>query len=489
MSAQQSELSMSGAAPTAPDPRQEALALVLEFGKRCTESAGRLEDLYLLLTNDIRAIIEFDRSFLVVHLGGASRVVATNNQPLIDRKSRFAEQALALAEGARDIRRGLLLSAKIGVAGLSENDLPAPARDALSKYMTFSNAGYLFCLPLLKHGVPQGHLFLEFFQDKPPDQLRIIALLNMAPFIASALTEAWLFSMKPRLRNLLETGEGAVSRSGAVKKLSKAAAVLILVLCPLFFLIPVPFNVGGEVEVVTEEKHFAFCKMEGLLDRVYVSEGSSVDKDQSLARLDEKELDFKIRNAEKQFQILTSEMILLQAGASENVAKLAESKLVELKRQAAWEELSYYKWQSQFLNITSPAAGVIVTKDVESLIGKRLLAGEPFCEIVAPGNVSADVYVPQDRITFVKKDQPVTIYLDSDPWKGRLLTVSEIAPTPDVIPRLGNVYRVRARFPDAPGNALLGMKGVGSIHVAQASLWFIVSQRLLTLWNRWFLPF
>jgi len=475
-------------APIVHDLRHELLALVLQFGKRCLETAN-LEELYLILTNDIRAVIQFDRSFLVVHVGSKSHLVSASNQPILGKKSRFAELANALGEALRDVHRGVLLATEKGLEGVSEDDLPASARESVLAYLNFSKSDYLFCVPLMRFGVPEGHLVLEFFSGNVPDQLRIAALLNVAPFIASALAEAKQLSRKPYLRNLFGVRDGLALRSTTLKKYSRVAAVPVVLFCLFFFVIPFPFKVGGEAEVVPTGRQFAFCKMEGLLEQVYVTEGARVEKGQILAALDGKESDFKIKSSEKQFQILTNEMVVLQAAANENVAKLAESKLVELKRQAAWEELSYHKWQTQFLRITSPTAGVVATKDVESLVGKKLAAGEPFCEIVVPGNISVDLFIPQDRVTFVKKGQAVSVHLDSDPWRGYQLFVHEIAPTPDVIPRLGNVYRVRAPLPEASGTTLLGMKGVGSIQVTDASLYYILSQRIITLWNRWLVGF
>jgi len=233
----------------------------------------------------------------------------------------------------------------------------------------------------------------------------------------------------------------------------------------------------------------AFCGIEGLIDKVYVREGSKVEAGQVLATLDPKELDYKARTANRHFDILTSEMALLKRSASEDPSKLAESELVALKRKAAWAEFEYYKWQQQFLEIKAPIAGIVLTKDIESLSGKKFLAGEAFCEIVAPGNLSTDIFVPEDKITYVKTGDPVSLYLSGTPRTGYNLTVSEIAPMAEAHPRLGNVYRVRAPFPDAPPSTMVGMRGIGKIHTMNSTLWYIVSTRLLSQWQKWTLHF
>ncbi|MDQ7782885.1 MAG: HlyD family secretion protein, partial [Desulfomonilaceae bacterium] len=191
----------------------------------------------------------------------------------------------------------------------------------------------------------------------------------------------------------------------------------------------------------------------------------------------------------RQFDILTAQMSLLKRSAGDDPSKLAESDLVALKRKAAWAEYEYYQWQQQFLEIKSPVPGIVLTKDIESLSGKKFLAGEAFCEIVAPGNLSADIFVPEDKIAYIKIKDPVTLYLSGTPRTGHRLIVSEVAPTAEAHPRLGNVYRVRAPFPDAPPSTMVGMRGIGKIRTMDSTLWFVVSSRLLSQWRKWTLYF
>lgn len=465
------------------DPRHRILALGLELSKRAVE-VPTLEDLYLLLTNDLRALLEFDRSLLIVHMGGNSNFVAAGGQPELDKRSKFYEQVHEIAPAIRDVRRGLLISGKVGALGFEDKDLLPAARDALQAYLDFSGCAFLLCVPITHEGNALGHLLLEFFDDKVPDQVNLLTLLNISPFFGAALTEKWLIHKNPDLKKMVDPQFGDGERSRRFKRYLRVVAPAVAILAILVFLVPFPFNVGGEAEIIPTIRHVAFCKIDGIVDRILVAEGSRVKKGEVLAMLEPKEIEYKVGSARTQFEILTNEMVLLRRAASENPAKLAESEVVSLKRKAAWEELSYYKWQQKFLRITAPSNGIILTKDIESLSGKKFRAGEPFCEIVAHGDLSADVYVPEDKVTYVKKGQPLTIYLGADPRKGYALSVNQIAPMAEAIPRLGSVFRVRAPFPNAPATTKVGMKGIGKIHTMNTSLWFIVTQRLLSQWER-----
>ncbi len=470
------------------DPRQRSLALGLEYCKRVFE-AKSLEDLYMLLTNDVRNLVDFDRSSLVVHLGGTSRLTAAGLQPVIEKKSKFYDEMTHLAQALKGVGRGLLLSSDSGASVLKEEELPALAGEAIQSYIDSSACTFLFCIPLTHDGKPVGHLILEFFETQPPSQISILTLLNISPFLGAALAEKWLTDTKPALISLMDPDSARRGRSSKIFMYGILAVLVLCVLAGIFLLVPVPFDVGGETEIVPTIRHVAFCGIEGLIDKVHVHEGSKVEKGQVLADLDPRELDYKVATAERQVAILTAEMNLLKRSAGQDPSKLAESEVTALKRKAAQAEFEHYKWQQQFLHIKSPIAGIVLTKDIESLSGKKFMAGEAFCEIVAPGNLSADTFVPEDKITYVKTQDPVTVYLSGNPRIGYDLTVSEIAPMAEAHPRMGNVYRVRAPFPDAPPSTMVGMRGIGKIHTMNSTLWYIVSTRLLSQWQRLTLHF
>ncbi|MDQ7782884.1 MAG: biotin/lipoyl-binding protein, partial [Desulfomonilaceae bacterium] len=278
------------------DPRQRFLASGLEFCKRVFE-AGNLEDLYLLLTNDVRNLVEFDRSSLVVHLGGASRFVAAGLQPAVEKKSKFYDQMTRLAQGLRGVEKGLFLSGEMETSALKEEELPAPAREAVQSYLKASGCTSLFCVPLTHDGKPVGHLILEFFETQPPGQTGILTLLNISSFLGSALAEKWLMDARPSLRVLMNPDAVRGERSLKIRRYGIGAALALSVLALIFLMIPFPFDVGGETEIVPTTRYVAFCGIEGLIQNVFVHEGSQVEVGQVLATLDPKDLDHKVKTA------------------------------------------------------------------------------------------------------------------------------------------------------------------------------------------------
>ncbi len=462
--------------------RAQALALAVQFATRARE-ARTLDDLYLLLTNDVRTLIEFDRAFLMVHLGNAPGCVAASGQATLETKSKFHQALADLAKGIARLDR-LLVLARQDIQKLSDTGLEEDIVSSVESYVAFSDCDLFLCVPLMHNESPVGHLVFEFLGNSAPDSSKMVALRNMGPFLAGALVERWILDRNPGLARTILPGDRRPKWLRRLPIYGPIALVVLVGFWYLFFMVPFEYTVGGEAVVAPGKRHVAFCKMEGLIDKVLISEGSMVKKDQVLATLDRRELEFRIFTAKRELDVLRNEVALLNDSSGSDPTKLAQMGLTEIKARNKAEEVRFLESRREYLEIKAPLAGVILTKDVETLAGKKLAAGEAFCEIAVPSEFRVDTHVPEDRILYVKPGQKAAIYFNSDPARGYELKVKAIAPKSEALPRIGNVYRVEAPFPVAPAGTVVGMKGIGKISVADMSIWKILMQRLLTRWNQ-----
>ena len=180
-------------------------------------------------------------------------------------------------------------------------------------------------------------------------------------------------------------------------------------------MIPFSHPVGGEAEIVPRYRHVAFSRIDGLIEQIQVTEGASVTGGQVVATMDPTELDFKIKGTQRQIELLTAEMTMLKKSAGQDVSKLAESRLAELKLKSVLAEWKYLQWQRQFLRIRAPASGIVTTKHVETFVGKKFRAGEPFCEIAAPGELWTEIYMPEDKVSRFHPGQAGNLHLNNEP--------------------------------------------------------------------------
>ncbi len=463
--------------------RAQAALQTMEFC-RAVLTAETLDDIFLLVTNDIRSLLPFDRAFLITHLGGKTRFVAAAGIVAPEKKAKFYREAGRLAKGLKCIDKSLFAAAD-QTTQLGEYGIEPEAQAALERFTAFSKCSHIFVLPLERMGVIIGHLVMEFMDDTNIDTIGIESVKQTAPAVAAALAEKWIRERLPTVAGLLspENMSSAERRKSRLKKVGVISAALTALFAVLF-LVPFQYTVGGEAEIVPGRHAFAFSRIEGLVAKVAVREGSEVKAGEILAVLDHKDIDFRILTLERESEMLGKEISILMDGAGgTQTAKLARAQLLELNRSKKLKELEFWRSQRAFLEIKSPVSGIVTTKNIESLSGKRFAAGEVFCEIAGRDHISVDIYTPDDRITRVRAAAPASLYLNSDPTHSIPLTVTEIAPKAEVTPRLGNIFRVRAQFAETPSTAKVGMKGIGKIHTGTSSLSGMIADRVMTRWN------
>lgn len=463
---------------------ERLLAIAVELSSRVA-AARSLDEIFFLLTNDLRALAEFDRCLLITHLGGRSTIAAATHQPVLDPKSPVFRALEKLSTTITSLDTPNVLGRGLPERPPSEEEGRDSARAALRSYLDLSGAQVLCCIPLASDQVVPGHLIIEYHKDHSPRKDEIAAVVKISPVFASALLATWTLASKPGILGLVGAHSSWTTRwkARSLKYVMIPAVVIAATLTGVLF-IPVPFSVGGETIIEARDKYYAFCKVDGLIERVEIRYGSRVTRGQTLAVLDGEELTHKIKKQKRSIELLSNEMERLHRSAVDDPSKLAERELIELKRKSARAELDFLLWQQQFLTIPSPADGVVVTKEVEALAGKRFEAGQPFCEISRPEDLRAFVYVPEDRILFVREKQPVSVYLNNNPLEAYQMEVDEISPGAEVHPRLGNVFRVTAVFSKPPPSLKVGMKGVGKIRIGMTTIWKIVTSRLAERWHQ-----
>ncbi|MGC9029062.1 MAG: HlyD family secretion protein [Desulfomonilaceae bacterium] len=467
------EVSRSGASEDR--PRNAAVALA----RRAIASAS-LEELQFVLANDTRSVVFFDRCFLILHFRGQSWLSAASNEPSARLRTRFAQMAKELAHTLAEQTRPLLVAKDSQKAiesdGVSENTLAA-----CRSFLQETGGDRLLIVPLVAKGIPLGHVVMEFYPRTECVEQQIHDLLDITPFLSAALLEKLILEKDSNVPRELGARPSAKRRMWRLNKYGRLA-ILVAGLLLTASLVPAPFTVGGEAEIVSDSTQFAFCRVDGVVKEVFVREGETVEPGMLLARLDSRELDFQTSAWTNQTKILDHEISRLVVEAADKPSVLAEKKIVEVRRQAALNELDFVNWKRRQLDIRAPIRGVVATRDLQSLIGKRYRAGEPFAEIVNPEQLQSAVYVPDARISYVSPGMPVDIYLNNAPTRATRLHVDYVAPMAEQAPHVGNVFRVTANIPPTEG-LKVGMKGVGRIHVGTLPVWKLIRNRLAVMWN------
>ena len=183
------------------------------------------------------------------------------------------------------------------------------------------------------------------------------------------------------------------------------------------------FTASGSIE--SEDFAHISTRAMGYVSKVYVTVGDQVRKGQLLIDINSDEIDAKKAQATAG---------LNQAEAQMNLAEKDYNRYVELfnEKSASQKELDditlryeiakgNYERAKQVQNeidalmayshIRAPFSGVITSKSIK--MGDMATPGQPLMSLEAPGDFVASVMVPETSIEYVKKGQPVKIYVKS----------------------------------------------------------------------------
>jgi hypothetical protein len=210
-----------------PDPRRHALAIGFELARNATR-ARTLDELQFVLVNDTRALLPFDRSFLIVHFSGHTQLVAVNNQPKLEQKSDWVQRVDRMAQELKEVKQALVLFRETP----PPQEIPPAATEALQGYIHYSECTCLMVIPLMVYDQVIGHLMLEFFQGATPSEVEAYTLLNMVPFFSSALAEKWVLGKDKGVFNGYFGAVAAQAPKSVVKRLGKraiAAAIIVAI--------------------------------------------------------------------------------------------------------------------------------------------------------------------------------------------------------------------------------------------------------------------
>lgn len=464
-----------------PAARQDSAKQALAVGLELTRNAVRartLEDVQFILANDTRALLPFDRSALVLHIGGSSSVAAVNNQYQLDPKSEFVKKVTDLVPDIKEVKKGTILVANASLP----DTLPEATAKAVKAYMEWSGLNYLVLIPLSVYDNVIGHLWLEFFDQAKPGETETLTLMNMVPFLSSALAEKWLITNKKSFRTTYFGAVAGASRLSGFVRAGVKAGVIVAMACLLVLGLstPVALKVKGKAEVAPEYENHAFVEIDGVVDKILVGMGSRVTRGQVLATLDPEELDYQIGQADILVKSFTAEIEILRNLGAEDSTKLAESRLIEIKRLRAKEKLDFLNRQRRLLEVRSPVDGVVLTEKLEGLVGKRFKAGEAFCLIAPDEALLVEIFTHESDIAYVRVGQRAQVFFNHEPDTAYDLVVKSIAPKAEAMPRVGNVFRVRAAFAARPPEIRPGTQGLAHISTIETTVWFMLTRRLVT---------
>lgn len=337
---------------------------------------------------------------------------------------------------------------------LAMNDLSDDARRALDNEE-------IKALTLMVFETPQegklGGLWIA--HDKPVGEAEKVVLQDLQESYASALALQHLRAAKSLANRFI---------------LSSKKRMIIAVILLIAALFPVRLSVTAPAEIISKNPGVVVGQFNGILETVLVQPGQEVKEGEILAVMESQSLETKRNAAFNELDVSRTKLSQLRREALRNPEKKAE--IEQLKADIATKEIEYNFAQNQLTRteIKAPRDGVAIFSDVSSLEGRPITAGEQIMQVANPVDTQLLARIPADALVPIKRDVPLSFYLNVNPLVGYDAQISSIGYQSSIDPDGLLTYKVRAQIPQAK-DMRIGWKGTAKLY----GDWSILSYTIL----------
>ncbi|MCA9218272.1 MAG: efflux RND transporter periplasmic adaptor subunit, partial [Planctomycetales bacterium] len=267
------------------------------------------------------------------------------------------------------------------------------------------------------------------------------------------------------------------ARTARRRLIVSAAVVLAIALC-----IPVPYKMNCQCTVEPVVRRYVVSPYEGVLQKSFVEPGDIVQKDELLARMDGREIEWELAGLDAEFSRAKKEH---DSTLAENQVAEAQRARLEMKRVDLRRELLQHRMAN--LDIKSPIDGIVISGDLKKVEGAPLTIGESMFEIAPLDKLLVEVAISQRDINHVENDAEVQIRLEAHPWRKWASSISKIWPRSEIRDN-ENVFIAEVDLDNTELQLRPGMKGYAKIVGRRRSIGWILFHKpceSLLLWLGW----
>jgi len=361
------------------------------------------------LVNHGRKFYSCDRVLLAQKSGRRFNVIAASGAATVNRKSEtISAIQLLVAKAFRHNDKPIIFH--------NTNTPPPRLVTALARYQSVSGHKFLMLSPLKdKRGRVKFVQVIGSAEEN--DVARILKQVAVAePQAKSALNNAAQYQSIP-LRGFLGTLGGSQLGTGLRKLLFPLSLVTLLgLVIGALCLLRTDLIVTADGSIAAETEKNVFAAKDGVVARLHVAHGDQVQSDQLLIEMTSNQFDSDLRTIRGNIQTESKRLEAIEAvkssldrGAREGQRELGRlsSQEIESKQQIKNLnlELTELQREQERLQIRSPIAGTIVTRDAKTkLLDRPVRRGDVLLQLIDDhGKWLAKIRVPDSRIAHLMK--------------------------------------------------------------------------------------
>lgn len=247
-------------------------------------------------------------------------------------------------------------------------------------------------------------------------------------------------------------------------------AMVVVALIALPFILPWTYRASGEFSIEAAPPIPVRAQVDGIVDRLLVSEGDTVAAGAPLAVLWNPALESDLLDRQAE-----SRRLAVERARAEERGDLAEASAASARLVEANEELEVLRARVERLVLRAPAAGTVMGYRLRERVGERLDEGDQMATIAALDGRLARVRVPVKRAGELQVGQPAGLRLSARPDLEFRAPVAAVAPAAEEGHVEAIIYLPSIGWEPAPG-----MTGIAKISTRRAT----VAHALARAWRQ-----
>ena len=432
----------------------EILETLVTVSQEITSTLN-LERMLQTIVNAPQAVIPYDRAALALEERGRYRLAAITGVTQLD------ADAPDVAPMSELLRWAMLSGETLHVRQVGD-EVVAHREETRAKFKSyFETTGKraFYAIPLSDDSGRVGVLGLE---SEDPDFLapvHVEILQVLAGQATVALRNAQMYKEVPFItviEPLLERKRRFLAIEKRRRWLMVGTAVAVLIFLAV---VPLPLRVDGDAVVAPAHSAQLQPEVEGVISSVLVHEGDRVQKDQVVARMADWESQSALAAAEAKYQ-----GALLQMNHALASNDGGEAGVQRVQADYWKSEVGRARALLDRTQIRSPMDGVIATRGVENMVGRRLQFGDTFAEVVDTSRAVVDVAIEDSDAGLLAAQSPASIKLNSFPTRTLHGEVAVVSPRSALVGD-SRVFYARVSVPNPDASIRAGMEGRGKIRV------------------------
>jgi multidrug efflux pump subunit AcrA (membrane-fusion protein) len=250
----------------------------------------------------------------------------------------------------------------------------------------------------------------------------------------------------------------------------------VVVSLALLLALPMEFQLGSECVVRPVSSRHVVSRFDGVLQEVLVKPGDEVNAGQLLARLDGRDTDL-------QLMALAMEKNKAAKMRDHHLAtgNTPAAQISRLDEQRIDQQIGLLHEVQKHQVVRTPVTGVVLAGDLKRTEGAPVSRGQSLFEVAPLERIEIELAVAEDDISFISKDQEVSVRFDAYPemiWPGR---VERIIPR-SLIQDNSNVFIATMELENNRKQLRPGMRGNAKIVAGKQSIgWQIFRKPRYTL--------